>query len=1096
MFEIHIDKNTITQPITYEGSNRISTTLYNRYNFLPLSVFNQLVKFTNLYFVIIAVLAVIPVISPISPYSAFLPVIFVIMFSVCFDLYDDFKRYLSDQKANSLPVRIIRDGVEMEVTTEDVRVGDLALVEEGGKAVADIVLLTYRGVAGYGYIDTSSLDGEKSLKPKISVLPSNIGVEPFLGSGKRHGMKPEDVDSLEHLHIVYKTNNINLSNFEATCNYKLESTQERRLRLDINNFIPRSANFRNTISVVGLVVYIGHDTKVMRNMQKRIFKESTVEILMNRYILKVVGILVVMLIFISIYSVASKSAGSDYDKIYDTDTESYAAQFFIKFFQYFVIMNTILPISLIVTLQLVKVVQKWRFEKQDIYKDPLTGKRAVIRTVNIHEELGMIQYILSDKTGTLTQNKMITQYFHVLDSTIDVTGSTLKKIENRPFKPFTLISKDSRASYRVPNSKEAEFLYFMIINCCHDCFSTTQDDEYSEGLYEQLKRHIAFEGPSPDEIALLSASKNYCGYLHKGSDSRLSIIYTANNENIEILKRFTYPFDSDRKLMSVIVNYKGTNFMLVKGADSSVKERLVSQPSAHFEDCITNFIHTGLRVMYLGIKVMSDDEVDGFLHQLDSLERIGDSNGYNRAKLDIEYGLSLIGATAIEDKLQENLRSCITTFRTAMIKIWVITGDKGETAKNIAYSAGLFVWDHSCDEIRLEDLDSLWSKQLNPGNNNNLLVNGDVLAEVLRHEDTKETFTNHIMQYECVVFCRTNPTQKVEIVRLLKNKNKIVLSVGDGANDVNMIQEANVGVGIMGEEGKQAENASDFAIPRFEMLRPLILHHGRLSYYRNTQMILYFFYKNFLFTIPQFIFSFYCYFTAQPFYKDWYISFFNLLFTATPVPGRAVTDIDIDNRASYYQPDFLIESYVYFLGQQNLQFNLRKFMFWLLGGTIESVLGYYFVYGAFYMERTTGNHESTYDFVSIMYYSFVVFYTLIKLVYLSKNFTPFYYLAIFLGFAIYILYFIVTNYMYYYGYFYANLSTWGQGTFYMSLIFLISAMFVFTLTYFSIKKEFFPTIKDKILRIRGTPDDVTIREYLDKWRQQEVKGGFIHRLIN
>lgn len=145
---------------------------------------------------------------------------------------------------------------------------------------------------------------------------------------------------------------------------------------------------------------------------------------------------------------------------------------------------------------------------------------------------------------------------------------------------------------------------------------------------------------------------------------------------------------------------------------------------------------------------------------------------------------------------------------------------------------------------------------------------------------------------------------------MMKNyyPNSRTLAIGDGGNDVSMIMEAHIGVGIYGEEGMRAVQSSDYAIGEFRFLHSLLFFHGRTNYLRNAECILYFFYKNFVFTILQFFFGFYCNFTGQTIIDDWYITLFNLLFTSLPLGARALLDQDVkpdDNEVVYLMLPFL-----------------------------------------------------------------------------------------------------------------------------------------------------------------------------------------------
>ena len=631
-------------------------------------------------------------------------------------------------------------------------------------------------------------------------------------------------------------------------------------------------------------------------------------------------------------------------------------------------------------------------------------------------------------------------------------------------------------------------MFFLIVNCCHDCFSVSKDNEGENGEYELLMDHIGFEGPSPDEVALLKASKNNCGYLHKGSDTKQSIIYTKLNTHIIVDKYFTFQFDSNRKMMSIIIKYKEKYLMLVKGADTSIEERLANHPTAQFKACMYNFDVEGLRTMLFAVKLMSKQEVDAFLTKLKEFEMSSDYARIDRIKKEIEFGLTLIGGSAIEDKLQDGLKESIERFRDANIRIWVITGDKGATATNIAFNSNIFKREEPVIRFKANDIDNLYELARNSSRSlegeYNLLIEGKVLTMAISDSTNKQRFIDYILSFNSVVFYRTNPNQKVDIVRLLKSRDKVVLAIGDGANDVNMIQEANVGVGIKGKEGKQAENASDFAIPRFQFLLPLIFQHGRLSYYRNTQLILFFYYKNFLFTIPQFLFAFNNYHSQLPFYNSFYIGAFNLLFTSFHVPARGVTDVDINNKANYYVSGYVIEAHIYFYGKLSKLFNIKKFSLWLTTATIEAVLVYYYLF-AFYNDIVYfKNYESSYDFLTILFFSFIVYYILVKICYLTRSFTLLNVAGILLGVILYIVYVKATNNNRRFGYEKGIAITFDILAFNISLFFLIFGIFMFTLTYYSIKREFFPSVKDKIRTLNEQIDTTELKDMLKRWRSQ------------
>jgi magnesium-transporting ATPase (P-type) len=262
---------------------------------------------------------------------------------------------------------------------------------------------------------------------------------------------------------------------------------------------------------------------------------------------------------------------------------------------------------------------------------------------------------------------------------------------------------------------------------------------------------------------------------------------------------------------------------------------------------------------------------------------------------------------------------------------------------------------------------------------------------------------------------RVSPKEKADVVRLVKdNLGKITLAIGDGANDVNMIQEAHIGIGIYGQEGMRAVQSSDYALPEFKALWRLLLVHGRLSYIRIAEMILYFFYKNMILTTAQFIYLFYNGYSGQTIYDDWYISFYNLAFTSFPLIVRALFDKDIyykywgntQTNAEGIATSTLLKDYypfLYYVGQQSTIFTLGNAVRWI-------VVGLGFGAGLFLITLYALNGEAvTRDgymadmwFVSILNYTTIVLVVDLKLGMHTKTWTWMnWFSLLFLSLAIY-----------------------------------------------------------------------------------------------
>ena len=279
--------------------------------------------------------------------------------------------------------------------------------------------------------------------------------------------------------------------------------------------------------------------------------------------------------------------------------------------------------------------------------------------------------------------------------------------------------------------------------------------------------------------------------------------------------------------------------------------------------------------MVVAYKQLDQVEYDRLIQRVDHARQIigvERAAHMERAYELMESGLTLLGVTAVEDRLQDSVEDTLECLRVAGIKIWVLTGDKAETAENIAYLCGQFK--EGTEILRmLEVTEERYCAQqlidferrikLEPSKQYGLLLDSSSITIALKNHPQQMRFIG--MACEAVVCCRLTPLQKSEIVSLVKRANSRphTAAIGDGGNDVSMIQEAHVGIGIMGKEGRQATMSSDFAIAKFRYLKKALLVHGRWYYVRTSNLTLYFFYKNVMFITPQLLFGIHSGFSMQ-----------------------------------------------------------------------------------------------------------------------------------------------------------------------------------------------------------------------------------------
>jgi len=286
-----------------------------------------------------------------------------------------------------------------------------------------------------------------------------------------------------------------------------------------------------------------------------------------------------------------------------------------------------------------------------------------------------------------------------------------------------------------------------------------------------------------------------------------------------------------------------------------------------------------------------------------------------REALEIEFDKTveyhLLGVTAVEDKLQDQVPETIENLLNAGIRTWILTGDKKETAINIGYACNLLTPDMK-DNNLLHDIDhnnfkeifqqmdrekgNLMVKSGNPAKNGMVITGRTVEAIFESDQEIQDAFVRFALNCHSIVACRLQPSQKARIVRAIKEGTGcITLAIGDGANDEAMIKVSNIGVGIAGLEGTTAARASDYAISQFRMLNNLLFVHGRNCYRGTTYLVFYSFYKNMIHILSFFFFAFYSGFSAQPLYLEWVWQMWNTCFTAFPIFVYALVDRDVSD---------------------------------------------------------------------------------------------------------------------------------------------------------------------------------------------------------
>ncbi|XP_050447268.1 phospholipid-transporting ATPase ID isoform X2 [Cataglyphis hispanica] len=1024
------------------ANNYIKTSKYTVLTFLPLNLFEQFQRLANFYFLCLLVLQIIPAISSLTPITTAIPLIGVLTLTAVKDAYDDFQRHSNDSQVNNRKSQTLRGTNLREEKWSQVQVGDVIRMENDQFVAADVLLLSTSEPNGLCYIETAELDGETNLKCR-QCLPETAEM-----------MDNHELIGQFDGEIVCEVPNNLLNKFDGILTWK-----GQKYALDNDKIILRGCVLRNTQWCYGMVIFAGKDTKLMQNSGKTKFKRTSIDRLLNLLIIGIVFFLLSLCLFCMVGCGIWESLVGRYfqtylpwDSLVPSEPITGATVIaLLVFFSYAIVLNTVVPISLYVSVEVIRFVQSFLINwDEEMYYAP-TKTHAKARTTTLNEELGQIEYIFSDKTGTLTQNIMTFNkcsvagkcYGDIID---EVTGEVIDLSETdravptptmqwksgqefvRPvYTPLSgpnvrLLEQADRVSNTTPEPgiNGSPKIPHKSSTMPPLDFSFNKDYEpdfkfYDPALLEAVKRgnrdvhsffrllalchtvmpeekngKIEYQAQSPDEAALVSAARNFGFVFKERSPNSITIEVMGKKEIYELL--CILDFNNVRKRMSVILRKDGHLRLYCKGADNVIYERLKKgseEIMAKTLEHLNKFASEGLRTLCLSVRDLDEKFFNNWKqrHQEAALSHERRDDKLDAIYEEIEKDMSLLGATAIEDKLQDGVPQTIANLSVAGIKLWVLTGDKQETAINIGYSCQLltddltdvfvidattydgvetqlarcldtiktastqqkrptlsivtFRWDKESDTEYNASRDEQDEHEMEHSTGFAVVINGHSLVHAL-HPQLEKLFLEVSSQCKSVICCRVTPLQKAMVVELIKkNKSAVTLAIGDGANDVSMIKTAHIGVGISGQEGLQAVLASDYSIGQFRFLERLLLVHGRWSYYRMSKFLRYFFYKNFAFTLCHIWFAFFCGFSAQTVFDPMYISVYNLFYTSLPVLAVGIFDQDVNDKNSLMYPK------LYTPGLQNLLFNKKEFCWSALHGFYASCVLFLVPYGTY-----------------------------------------------------------------------------------------------------------------------------------------------------
>ncbi|KAJ8949373.1 hypothetical protein NQ314_008233 [Rhamnusium bicolor] len=715
-------------------------------------------------------------------------------------------------------------------------VGDLIIVDKDERVPADLVLLRTSESSGAVFVRTDQLDGETDWKLRLAVPATqklSTDHQLFEISASIYAEKPQ-----KDIHSFIGT----FSRLDS-----LNSDES----LDLENTLWTNCVIASG-QATGVVIYTGPETRSVMNNSAPRSKVGLLDIEVNT----ITKLLFAAVIGLALLMMALKG---------------FSGPWYRYMFRFILLFSYIIPISLRVNLDMGKSFYSW-----SIGKDPAM-KGTTVRCTTIPEELGRISYLLSDKTGTLTQNSMVLKRLHL--GTVSYAADSFDEVTSVLKSSFTGSDSSSAAASKFRRSEKTRIRdAVQALALCHNIFSSilsgsiTSETEADQHLQTPDKA-VTYQASSPDEVALVQWTQDVGLTLSRRDLSSMQLLGPDGRLlNYAILQIF--PFTSETKRMGIIVKDLNTGeiFFYLKGAD--VVMSAIVQYTDWLEEEVGNMARDGLRTLVVAKKILTEEQYLDFETRY-NVARLSTTDRVTRVAQvveSLEREMELLCITGVEDKLQDNVRATLELLRNAGIKIWMLTGDKLETATCIAKSSrlvsrtqGLHIFKKvvTRTDAHLE-LNAYRRKQ-----DCALVISGESLEVCLSY-----------YQQEFMELATAAPA----VVQLIqKHTGKRTAAVGDGGNDVSMIQQADAGIGIEGREGKQASLAGDFSIPQFSHLARLLLVHGRKSYKRSASLAQFVIHRGLIISTMQAVFSSVFYLSSVALYQGFLMVGYATVYTMFPV---------------------------------------------------------------------------------------------------------------------------------------------------------------------------------------------------------------------
>jgi phospholipid-translocating ATPase len=1006
--------------------NAVSNAKYTPVSFLPRTLYNEFSFFFNMYFLLVALSQIIPQLR-IGYLSTYIfPLLFVLTITLGKEAMDDIHRRRRDQEANSERYTVLQfgdndttstarrriadpdaDGLlndsvrEISKPSRLLKVGDVLVMTKDQRFPADVAILKSfsqessaqpeplpepdeadlfepkpalvpepplanqttsenPSAGGEAFIRTDQLDGETDWKLRLaSPLTQDLPAREFtrlrLTAGKPDKRVNDFAGTLDLLPDGRQAYDPYESEAPAA-----EVPGTKSIPLSIDNTAWANTVLASSTTVYAVVIYTGPETRAALSTSASRSKTGLLENEIN----SLTKILCILTLALSFILVALKGFKAEHNM-----------EWYVSVMRFLILFSTIVPISLRVNLDMGKSMYAWFIERDQ----GIPG--TVVRTSTIPEDLGRIEYLLSDKTGTLTQNEMELKKIHV--GTVSYANEAMDEVSGyvksafSDLQGFFLPSSNVTGGLATGTRSRREIGLrvrdlVLALALCHNVTPTTEEVDGSTVT--------SYQASSPDEIAIVAWTEQVgLRLLHRDRKS-ITLQFVDNSKivvRVQILNIF--PFTSDSKRMGIIVR-----FVQEGGAEGDVSELYFFQKGADtvmtsivaandwLDEETANMAREGLRTLVIGRKALSAQQYAAFssAYAEASLSLHDRENSMARiVKQHLEHNLELLGVTGVEDKLQAHIKPSLELLRNAGIKIWMLTGDKVETARCVAVSSKLVSrgqYIHTISGLKRKDLALDALSLLHSRPNAALLIDGESLSLYLTHH--KEAFITLAVRLPAVIACRCSPTQKADVAKLIRSHTrKRIACIGDGGNDVSMIQAADVGVGIVGKEGRQASLAADFSITQFSHLTKLLVWHGRNSYKRSAKLAQFVIHRGLIISVCQTVFSVASAYQPIALYRDWLLVGYATLYTMAPVFSLTL-DRDVDENLANLYPELYKELT---LGKS---LSYRTFFIWVAISVYQGIViqgGSQLLVPKF-ADHSTGNADTAAAFARMVSVSFTV----------------------------------------------------------------------------------------------------------------------------